>query len=165
MSRLDQLLAARGFGSRREVSALVRAGLVQVNGETVRRAELKINPACDCVTLRGEAVDLREHVYIMLHKPRGVVSATRDAQPTVLDFCRNRCAAGGCSPLGGWTKTPPGCCSSPATARFRMRCSARAGVLRRLTWPRCGMPLRRAMLRRSRLGLCFLMANAACLRS
>jgi len=87
MPRLDQLLAARGFGSRKEVAGLLRAGLVQVNGEPARAAAQKINTACDCVTVRGVSVNLSEYIYIMLHKPQGVVSATRDANTTtVLDL-------------------------------------------------------------------------------
>ena len=107
--RLDQLLAARGAGSRKEVSALVRAGLVCVNGEVVRRAERKIDPARDCVTLRGEAVDLREHVYIMLHKPQGVVSASRDAKDaTVLDLLPQKLRRRGLFPVGRLDKDTTG---------------------------------------------------------
>jgi 16S rRNA pseudouridine516 synthase len=84
--RLDQALAARGFGSRKEIHALVRAGLVLVNGNTARSADQKIGLDSDVVTVRGEEVRLQEHIYIMLHKPQGVVSAARDPKaPTVMD--------------------------------------------------------------------------------
>ena len=85
--RLDQTLAARGFGSRKEVHALVRAGLVLVNDAAAHNASQKINLESDHVNLRGEEVRLQEFIYIMLNKPQGVISASRDPKaPTVLDL-------------------------------------------------------------------------------
>ena len=109
MRRLDQLLAARGFGSRKEVSALVRAGLVQVNGQATRDAAQKINPAQDHVTLHGREVDLREFIYVMLHKPQGVVSASRDAKDaTVLDILPQSLRRRGLFPVGRLDKDSTG---------------------------------------------------------
>jgi len=85
--RLDQALAARGFGSRKEVHALARAGLVLVNGAPAHSASQKIDLERDRVAVRGAEVRLQEYLYIMLHKPQGVISAARDpAAPTVMDL-------------------------------------------------------------------------------
>lgn len=85
--RLDQALAARGQGSRKQVHALVRAGLVQINGIIAHRADQKIDLEQDRVTVRGREIPLQEFVYIMLHKPQGVISAARDPRAaTVLDL-------------------------------------------------------------------------------
>ena len=87
MERLDKLLSSRGAGSRKEVQALIRSGAVSVNGETVRKPEIKIDIFKDEVRLGGQAVDLSEHVYIMMNKPAGVISATEDRnERTVLDL-------------------------------------------------------------------------------
>ena len=85
--RLDQALAARNYGSRKEIHALVRAGLVCVNGLAARDASQKLDLERDSVTVRGEEVCLQEFIYVMLHKPQGVVSASRDPKaPTVIDL-------------------------------------------------------------------------------
>jgi len=85
--RLDQALAARGFGSRKEIHALTRADQICVNGITAHNPSQKIDLEHDHVTVRGEEVRLQEHIYVMLHKPKGVISASRDPKaPTVLDL-------------------------------------------------------------------------------
>ena len=65
----------------------MRAGLVSINGSPAQSAAEKANPACDEVMVRGCVVDLREHIYVMLHKPQGVISASRDPKAaTVIDL-------------------------------------------------------------------------------
>lgn len=85
--RLDKFLAHRGFGTRREVKALLRARRVLLNGQTVTTGEIKLDPARDQVLVDGEKVEGREFTYLMLNKPAGFLSATRDRfAPTVLDL-------------------------------------------------------------------------------
>jgi len=85
--RLDQLLASRGFGTRKDIYALVRAGQVKINGLPAHDAGQKINLGEDAVAVRGVLVNLSDHLYIMLYKPRGVISASRGpAGETVLDL-------------------------------------------------------------------------------
>ena len=81
--RLDKLLAAQGSWSRREIKDFVRRGAVTVNGKNVRSADIKITTD-DEVIVFGKPVVLRKHLYLMLNKPMGVVSASRgDDCPTV----------------------------------------------------------------------------------
>lgn len=87
MERLDKLLAGTGKWSRREVKALVRQGLVRVDGRLAASAEDKLDPAAAFVTVAGETISLCRFTYVMLHKPAGVLTATEDRkQPTVLDL-------------------------------------------------------------------------------
>jgi len=107
--RLDQALSARNFGSRKEVHALVRAGLVLVNGMTAHSAGQKIDLEQDQVTVRGEEVRLQEFIYIMLHKPRGVISAARDPKiPTVIDLLPAHLVRRGLFPVGHLDKDTTG---------------------------------------------------------
>ena len=76
--RLDKLLAGQGTLSRREVKEMVRRGRVAVNGAVVRTADLRLDPAQDQVEVDGRPLLVKEHIYLMLHKPQGVVSATED---------------------------------------------------------------------------------------
>ena len=87
MERLDKLLAGTGKWSRREVKALVRQGLVRVDGRLAASAEDKLDPAAAVITVAGETISLRRFTYVMLHKPAGALTATEDRkQPTVLDL-------------------------------------------------------------------------------
>ena len=107
--RLDQTLSARGFGSRKEIHAIVRAGLVRVNGVAAHSAGQKIDLERDQVSVRGEPVCLQEFIYIMLHKPRGVLSATSDPRaPTVMDLLPAQLRRRGLFPVGRLDKDTTG---------------------------------------------------------
>lgn len=85
--RLDKLLAHTGFGTRSEIKQLVKRGVVSVDGKTAKDSGMQVNPERDRITVDGEPVIYREFVYLMLHKPQGVVSATEDTRDrTVLDL-------------------------------------------------------------------------------
>ena len=87
MERLDKLLSSRADLSRRDAKNKIKSGEVAVNGRICRNPEQKVDAATDTVELNGQAVDLDEHIYIMLNKPAGVVSATRDNRDkTVIDI-------------------------------------------------------------------------------
>lgn len=96
--RLDKWIANTCGLSRKEVKDFVRAGRVCVNGETVHNAGMQIDPDSDVLCLDGKTYTAQQHIYIMLHKPLGVVSASRDrTQKTVLTLCRLRFSEKACS--------------------------------------------------------------------
>ena len=76
--RLDKLLSSTGRWSRREVKELIRQGRVRVDGVPARRPEEKCEPEAAGLTVDGERVDCAPFVYLMLHKPAGLLSATED---------------------------------------------------------------------------------------
>lgn len=85
--RIDKMLANLGFGSRKEVKKLLKAGAVKVNGETVTDGKFHVNHEKDEVTVHGEAVTYKEFIYLMMNKPAGVISATEDYyDETVVDL-------------------------------------------------------------------------------
>lgn len=85
--RLDKYLADMGLGARSEVKKAIREGAVQVDGETVRRPELKIDIDKSAVRMQGRPVGYVQYEYYMLHKPAGAISATEDRrETTVLDL-------------------------------------------------------------------------------
>lgn len=87
MERLDKVLANLGHGSRKEVKSLCKKGEVLVNGEEVKDSAMKINPEVDVIEVKGEVLNYREFIYIMMNKPDGVVSATFDNyDETVIDI-------------------------------------------------------------------------------
>lgn len=76
--RLDKFLCDSNIGTRSQVKAYIRQGLVTVNGKTAAAADLKVDETSDIITFRGDRLHLQGFVYYMLNKPQGVVSATRD---------------------------------------------------------------------------------------
>ncbi len=87
LQRLDKLIASQGGFSRREVQELIKNGAVKVNGITVRDRGAKSDDEKDIICVNGEQLDFQRFVYIMLNKPKGVVSATNDKnEKTVIDL-------------------------------------------------------------------------------
>lgn len=85
--RLDKLLANMAVGSRKEVKQLLKAKKVTLNNHVVKDGSVKVNPDIDSICVEGEPVIYQEFIYLMLHKPPGVVSATVDAKDkTVIDL-------------------------------------------------------------------------------
>ena len=79
--RLQKLLAAAGVGSRRKCEELMLDGLVEVDGEVVTRLGTKVDPRTAVVRVDGRRLPpVSAHVYLVLNKPRGVVSTMSDPQ-------------------------------------------------------------------------------------
>ena len=107
--RLDKIIASTGRYSRREVKALVREGRVLVDGRIAASAEDKCDPLTARISVNGEELFYREHTYVMLHKPAGVLSATEDGRgETVLDLLAPEYRKIGLFPVGRLDKDTEG---------------------------------------------------------
>ena len=108
MERLDKLLAGTGRWSRKEVKELVRTGRVRVNGVLAGKPEDKHDPN-SVFEVDGEQVLCGRLVYLMMHKPGGVLSATEDArQETVIDLLPEHLRRVGLFPVGRLDKDTEG---------------------------------------------------------
>ena len=109
MDRIDKLLCATGRWSRREIKDLVRQGRVLADGRAVRRPEEKVDPSAVSLVVDGERVDCSPCVYVMLHKPAGLLSATEDrSQPTVVELLPEDLRRRGLFPVGRLDKDTTG---------------------------------------------------------
>ena len=82
--RLDKALSLAGY-SRTEAKAMIAKGRVQVGGTIARNPGLNVQPGE--VVLDGNPIDAEVEVYLMIHKPAGVVTATEDKKlPTVVSL-------------------------------------------------------------------------------
>ena len=89
MERLQKVLAMAGVASRRTSEDIIRQGRVQVNGRVIMEQGVKVDPAVDHVTVDGIPLPrAAPSVYILLHKPAGVLSTASDefGRKTVLDL-------------------------------------------------------------------------------
>ena len=87
MERLDKIISNLGYGSRKEIKALVKKGLVKVDGEVVKDNGVLIDPEKSVININGEDLFYREYIYLMMNKPDGVISATYDnREETVIDL-------------------------------------------------------------------------------
>lgn len=86
--RLDRYLSDAGKGTRSEVKKLIKKGIVQVNGVTVKSPEQKITIQEDEVCVgEDRIIPAAEYEYYLLHKPSGCVSATEDnREKTVMEY-------------------------------------------------------------------------------
>jgi 16S rRNA pseudouridine516 synthase len=85
--RLDKILSNMGYGSRKDVKSIIKEGRVSVNNKITKENDLKINPYENLITIDGINLEYREYIYLMLNKPKDVVSSTDDPlNKTVLDL-------------------------------------------------------------------------------
>ncbi|HAZ42950.1 MAG TPA: pseudouridine synthase, partial [Cyanobacteria bacterium UBA11371] len=103
--RLQKILSQWGIASRRQAEEMILAGRVKVNGSVVDLGQ-KADPSCDRIEVDGKLVQPAHRpapIYLLLHKPAGVVSTCSDPQnrPTVLDLLPPKLRQGqGIHPVG-----------------------------------------------------------------
>lgn len=107
--RLDKFLSEAAVCSRSEASKAAKAGKIAVDGVTVKRVDIHIDPEKNSVTFSGEPVFYRKFTYIMLNKPEGYISATDDPrEKTVLELLDDRSRKLGLFPAGRLDKNTTG---------------------------------------------------------
>jgi len=91
--RLQKLLAQSGVASRRKCEELMLDGRVEVDGEIVTRLGTKVDPRVAVIRVDGKRLPpISPNVYLVLNKPRGVVSTMSDPEgrPTLTDYVAER---------------------------------------------------------------------------
>ena len=88
--RLNKYIANSGICSRREADELITQGLVEVNGKPVTEMGYQVQKT-DRVVFDGQGITPEKPVYVLLNKPKGYISTTKDdkARKTVLDLVAN----------------------------------------------------------------------------
>lgn len=101
--RLQKAMADVGIGARRDCEDMITAGRVRVNGKVVTTLPCFVDPRRDVVELDGSVIELpdttpasdsgkpaaqRKYTYVLVNKPKGVITTTRDPEGrrSVLDL-------------------------------------------------------------------------------
>ncbi|MBR2875845.1 MAG: rRNA pseudouridine synthase [Clostridia bacterium] len=109
--RLDKIIASAGLSTRSEVKLLIKKGLVSVNGRVVSDPALKFDCEADEIMIDSRPLRKGKFVYIMLNKPKGVVSATNDSKDvTVIDILPEDFKKKNLFPAGRLDKDTTGFC-------------------------------------------------------
>ncbi len=109
LKRLDKYITDTGLCSRSQAREWIRRGRVKLNGQTERDPGMRFDPEKTAVTLDDGAIGSPEHLYVMLNKSAGVLTAARDLRkPTVLDAMPPEWKRRGLFPVGRLDKDTTG---------------------------------------------------------
>ncbi len=88
--RLNKYISDSGIASRRKSEEFILQNRISVNNQIVNSLNFKINPETDKVFLDGEIIQPKKHIYLLMNKPKGVVTTTSDERDrkTVIDLVR-----------------------------------------------------------------------------
>ncbi len=108
--RIDKLIASQGLLSRNDVKTMVKRGEVSVNGVVIKDSSVKVSYE-DNIIVNGKPLKQTEFTYIMLNKPKGVVSASEDKRDkTVVDILPDELKRKNLFPAGRLDKDTTGFC-------------------------------------------------------
>ncbi|MEG0360866.1 MAG: pseudouridine synthase [Longicatena sp.] len=98
--RLDKYLAHASIGSRKQVKQLIRKKHIKVNGIVCTSDDQHIDENSDVVYFDDVNISYQTIVYLMLNKPKGVVSATKDELHATVFECIDTILPNDCFPVG-----------------------------------------------------------------
>ena len=109
MERLDKIVASMTGGSRKGARGMVLRGRVSVNGKVSGNIALKVDPKTDDIKIDGQSFSYKKYVYIMINKPKGILSASNDkSRETVVDLVKPNFPRDGLFPVGRLDKDTTG---------------------------------------------------------
>ena len=108
MERLDKIISTRTGISRKDAKAAISSGKVTVSGNIIRSSDFKVSEN-DEIFLEGKKISGNAHIYIVLNKPKGYVSATEvPEQKTVIELVPPELFRNGIFPAGRLDKDTTG---------------------------------------------------------
>lgn len=84
--RVDKMIGNAMIDTRRNIKRNAKKGALVINGEIVKDVSTQVDPKVDEVYYLGEFVEYFENIYLMMNKPSGVISSTKDEDTTVIDL-------------------------------------------------------------------------------
>lgn len=109
LERLDKIVASLTGCSRKDARGMVLRGRVTVNGAVSGNIAQKVDPEKDNVKIDGQEFTYKKYVYIMINKPKGILSASNDkSRETVVDLVKPEFNREGLFPVGRLDKDTTG---------------------------------------------------------
>lgn len=107
--RIDKILSSQNIASRSEIKSMIKQGRITADGNTVKRPEEKYDPEISIFYVDGKEVSFKKHLYIMMNKPSGIISANNDRRvKTVIDLLPPELKREGLFPAGRLDKDTEG---------------------------------------------------------
>lgn len=99
--RLDKIISSQFNMSRSIARKVIRYGRVTVDGNVIHDPAFAADPNNNAIEFRGQALEFKEHIYLLLNKPKGVLSASEDkSRETVIDLVPEELKRKGLFPVG-----------------------------------------------------------------
>lgn len=99
--RLDKFISNQLNIPRSMARTQIKRGKVTVDGEVIRDFAFSFEPELSKICYKNETVSYKEHLYLYINKPKGVISATEDKQKqTVIDLLPENLRRQGMAPVG-----------------------------------------------------------------
>lgn len=109
MERIDKIISSQGKYTRSEIKKLAAKGQILVDGIVIKKTDMKIDKNNSKIVINGEELNIKEHLYLILNKPKGYVSATEDRKDkTVLDLVPDKLYRDSLFPAGRLDKDTTG---------------------------------------------------------
>ena len=109
MKRIDKIISSQGEYTRSEVKRLISRKAIKVDDKVIKSPSFKVDPNKNKITVNGVDIIHKTFVYLMLNKPKGYISATRDEEhKTVLDLVPNELRGRNLFPAGRLDKDTTG---------------------------------------------------------
>ncbi len=80
IKRIDRIISEQTNYSRKEIKKLISKGLIYVNDQQVKKPECKFEENDIVLKIEGKEIDIKDHIYLILNKPKGFVSTTDDVK-------------------------------------------------------------------------------------
>lgn len=106
--RLDKFLCDMQIGTRSQVKAFIKKGLVSVNGTIVKQSDFQLDAEKDNIYYMGQSLRYQKLYYYMLYKPAGVVTATKDSRESTVMTLLSDAPGKGLFPVGRLDKDTEG---------------------------------------------------------
>lgn len=101
IKRLDKIIASQYGISRSITKAIIHRGKVKIDGAVVRDPSLQVDIDAVSIEYKGQVLNYKEHIYIVMNKPKGVLSASEDKlRETVVDLVPKELSRQGLFPVG-----------------------------------------------------------------
>jgi len=87
MERLDKIISSQTKYSRKEIKELIHKKRILVNNQVAIKSDVKVDANNTLIEIDGKKLNIKKHIYLILNKPKGYISATEDRETkTVLDL-------------------------------------------------------------------------------